>query len=169
MAFVLSAMLFGIFLAKDVRTYHRVREDRADHQATYTFLESHATDQLPILIANPMSFLELAHRPPPEIAPRLLYLADPQLGIQDTGTDNVERGVVEMKHWAGMNVQSFPAWLASGRPCYVYTESDPDRFEWLLPELLKAHWKLALVGWQGVNILYSAAPSDQSSGPQGAK
>ena len=169
MALVVSAMLFGIFIAKGVRTYQRTREDRADQQATYTFLESHATGKLPIVIANPMSFVELAHRPPPDLGPRLLYLADPQLGIQDTGTDNVERGVEEMKHWAGMNVQSFPAYLASGHPCLVYTESDADRFEWLLPELVKAHWKLAVVGWQGVNVLYSAAPSDHRDAPQGAK
>ncbi len=153
-----AIMLCGVFVAKEVQTYRDAAVDRTDRAATYTFLEKRAAGTLPIVIAEPGPFVELSHRPPAYLRARLLYLADPALALQDTGTDDIERGVVAMKHWAGMNVVPFPAYLASGRRCYIYVQNYPDQYEWLLPEIIKARWKLTLVGWQGMDILFSARP-----------
>lgn len=158
MALAVCAMLFGAMIAKQVRSYHSMVEDQAARKATYTFLEQHATGAAPIVIANPAPFVELSHRPPAGLRARLLYLVDPQLGLKDTGTDDIEHGVVEMRHWAGMNVEPFPAYLASGRDCFIYVQNYPDQYEWLIPELVKAHWKLSVVEWQGLDVLFSAAP-----------
>ena len=169
MALAASAMLFTVFIAKYVRSYNTTIEGRADRSATYTFLETHATGKLPIVIANPGPFVELSHHPPSDLGGRFLYLVDPKLSLQDTGTDDVERGVVEMKDWAGMNVQSFPAYLASGHKCFIYIVGYPDQYEWLIPEMVKAHWKLSLVGWQDLNVLYSAEPGDYGGAPQNVR
>lgn len=169
MALAAIAVLFAVFVVKDIRAYYTRIEGRTERRETYTFLENHATGTAPIVIANPGSFVELSHHPPADIKMRLLYLVDTQLGLQDTGTDDIERGVVEMKHWAGMNVQAFPAYVASGHKCFIYTQGFPDRYEWLIPELVKAHWKLAPVGWQGLDILFSAEPGDNHHAPQSGK
>ena len=158
MAFAVCLMLFGAMIAKDIRSYHSMVEDREARAATYSFIEKYATGSIPIVIANPGPFVELSHRPPLNIRSRLLYLVDPAVALQDTGTDDVERGVVAMKHWAGMNVVPFPAYLASGRRCYVYVQNYPDQYEWLLPEIIKARWRLTTVGWDGLNVLFSAQP-----------
>jgi uncharacterized membrane protein len=169
MALAVCAMLFGAMIAKDVRSYHSVVEDRAVREATYAFLEQHAAGAAPIVIANPAPFVELSHRPPAELRARLLYLVDPQLGLENTGTDDIERGVVEMKRWAGMNVQSFPAYIASGRQCFIYVQNYPDQFEWLIPEMVKTHWKLSLVGWHGLDMLFLAAPGGEEDSIRGQK
>jgi len=169
MALAVSVLLFGAVIAKDIRSYHTMVGDREAREATYRFLEKHATGTMPIVIANPGPFVELSHRPPVDLGPRLLYLVDPSLGLQDTGTDDVERGVVAMKHWAGMNVESFPDYMASGHRCFIYVQNYPDQYEWLLPELVKAHWKLALVGWQGLDMLFSVAPGNNTDSPPSAK
>jgi uncharacterized membrane protein len=169
MALAVCAMLFAAMIAKDIHSYHSMVEDRAARKATYMFLEKYATGSAPIVIANPAPFVEFSHLPPADIRARFLYLVDPQLGLQDTGTDDVERGVVAMKHWAGMNVEPFPAYVASGRRCFIYIQNYPDEYEWLIPEMVKAHWKLSLVGWQGLDMLFSAAPGGSRDLPSGEK
>ncbi len=169
MALAACAILVVIFIAKDVRSYNTVAQDRATQNGTYTFLEDYATAAAPIVIANPGPFVELSYHPPHDLGPRLLYLVDPRLALQDTETDDVERGVVEMKQWAGLNVQAFPAYIASGHKCFVYTPNYPDRYEWVIPELLKAHWKLSLIGWQGLDMLFLAEPGGNRDAQQTGK
>lgn len=168
MALAVSVMLFGAMIAKDIRTYMLMVEDRATIEASYTFLEKDATGTMPIVVANPAEFIEFSYSSPADIRRRLLYLLDPNLALQDTGTDDVERGIMEMKHWAGMNVESFPEYIASGHKCFIYTVGYPDRYTWLFPELIKAHWKFSLVGWQGLDMLFSAQrPGNKDSGRSG--
>ncbi len=169
MALAVSLMLFGAMIAKDIRSYHSMVDDRTARAGTYAFLEQYAKGSAPIVIANPGPFVELSHRPPADIRSRLLYLVDPGLALQDTATDDVERGVVAMKHWAGMNVRSFPSYVASGHRCFIYVQNYPDQYEWLIPELIKIHWKLRVVGWQGLDVLFSAGPGENSGSPSGGK
>lgn len=165
-AFGLGLLLCAFLVAKQAESYYRAVEARADLSSTYAFLEAHATGDAPIVISDPDSFTELTYKPPHEIAQRLLYLADPHLGVWYTGTNDVEQGLVEMKRWAGLNVQSFHAFVSSGRGCYILflTADYPYDYEWVIQALTAAHWRIALLKWQEGKILFFARPNGNVSG-----
>jgi hypothetical protein len=135
---------------------------RSLHDATYGFLENYAPGDAPIVISGPMDFTELTYNAPPELAGRLTYLADPRLALQYTGTDDAEKGLVEMKSWAGLNVRPFSRFIASGQRCYVYVVDYPDKYAWVVRELEALHWRISLEHWQDGMILFSATRGDNT-------
>ena len=157
-------LLLCLFLAvKEVQTWGRVVAYRELQASSYAFLETHARGDTPIVISGPLDFAELTYEPPGDLAGRLTYLADPPLSYQYTGTDDAEKGLVEMKHWAGLNVQPFHTFVASGRPCYIYVENFPDEHKWAIPALRALNWRQTLVAWQQDRILFEATPPGKSS------
>jgi hypothetical protein len=121
------------------------------------------------VIANPGIFTELTYDPSQGIGQRLLYLADPQMGLRYTGTDDAERGLLELKRWADLNVQSFPTFVASGQKCYILflTRDFPYKYEWVIPALRKAHWKITLLSWRVDKVLFLASPAGNGYVPAG--
>jgi hypothetical protein len=169
-AFGLGLLLIGFLVARQVHTFRREAVVRSDRTSSYVFLEAHARGPAPIVISNPQSFAELTYHSPQDVGPRLLYLADPRMGIQHTGTNDLEQGLMEMKHWAGLNVQPFHAFVASGQECYIlfFTSDYPHNFDWIIPALSAAHWKITLLSWQDGKILFLAGPDGNAKFPAGA-
>jgi len=159
-AVALGLLLLAILAIKEVQTYRRVAVDTLRHAQTYSFLESYASGDAPIVISGPMDFMELSYDAPKSLAPRLTYLADPRLALQYTGSDDAEKGLVEMKSWAGPNVQQFRKFVGSGQRCYVYVVNYPDEYAWVVRGFHAAHWRMVLERWQGGMVLFSAAPTD---------
>jgi 4-amino-4-deoxy-L-arabinose transferase-like glycosyltransferase len=157
-------LLFCVFLAvKEVQTYRRVAAYRALQASTYSFLETYARGDAPIVISGSTAFIELTYQAPTGIAGRLLYLADPAMALRYTGTNSAEKGLLEMKHWAGLNVQSFHTFAASGRTCYIYLDNFPNQYKWTIPGLHALNWRLTLVAWQQEMILFKATPIGKAS------
>ncbi|HEV2246398.1 MAG TPA: glycosyltransferase family 39 protein [Terriglobia bacterium] len=159
-AVALGILLLAFLAIKEVQTYRRVAVDTLRHAQTYSFLESYASGDAPIAISGPMDFMELSYDAPKSLARRLTYLADPRLALQYTGSDDAEKGLVEMRSWGGLNVQQFLEFVASGRRCYVYVINYPDQYGWIVHGLEAAHWRMVLERWQGGMVLFSAAPTD---------
>ena len=159
-AAALGLVLLAFLAVKEVQTYRRVAADRSLHDATYGFLENYAQGDAPIVISGPMDFAQLTYDAPANLARRLTYLADPRLALQYTGTDDAERGLVEMKSWAGLNVQPFDRFVASRQRCYVYVVDYPDKFAWVVHGLEAVHWRISLERWQDGMVLFSATPGD---------
>lgn len=168
-AFGLGILLCILLVAKQVQTYHREIAAQSARASTYTFLEAHAEGDTPIVISNPQAFMELTYDPPRDIGRRFLYLSDPRMGLQYTGTDDVEQGLVEMKRWAGLNVQPFRHFVESGRQCYIlFRNSDyPNQYEWVIPALEAANWRISLINWQDGRLLFSVIPGGQGTVPTG--
>ncbi len=160
-AVALALVLCGFLAVKELQTYRRVAESTALQAATYFFLERNAPSDAPIVISGPMDFTELTYKPPRDLSGRLTYLADPRLAVQYTGADDAEKGLVEMKSWAGLNVQPFRGFIASGQKCYVYVVNYPDKYAWVMNGFQAAHWKIRLARWQDGMILFLATPEKQ--------
>ncbi|TAM82770.1 MAG: hypothetical protein EPN47_08965 [Acidobacteria bacterium] len=153
------ALLFCGFLAiKEVQTLRRVVKTRSDQASTLAFLEEYANGNAPIVISGSTQYTELTYVAPQEMKRRLTYLVDPEMGLAYTGTNDIEQGLVEMKLWAGLNVQPYRAYISSGQKCYVYVVNYPAKYEWIVRALQSADWGLTLVRWQGNRILFLAAP-----------
>ncbi|HEX5412537.1 MAG TPA: glycosyltransferase family 39 protein [Terriglobia bacterium] len=162
-AVALGLLLLAILAIKEVQTYRRVAVDDLRRTQTYSFLERYAGGDAPIVISDPAGFMELSYDAPTSLARRLTYLADARLALQYTRSDDAEKGLVEMRSWAGLNVQKFREFIASGRRCYVYVINYPDhQYGWVVPGLEAAHWRVVLERWQGAMILFSAVPADSA-------
>lgn len=160
----LGLLLLAFLVVKEVNTWRRTGAYRALQASTYSFLETYARGNAPIVISGPLNFAELTYAPPRNLAGRLTYLADPRLALQYSGTDDAEKGLVEMQQWAGLNVLPFHTFVASGRACYIYVDNFPDQHKWTIPELRALNWRLTLVAWQQDMILFRATPIGKASG-----
>ena len=154
----LGLLFCGFLAVKEVQTYRFMVSGRSFKATTFAFLEANARGDAPIVISGSTAFTELTYQAPSAIAGRLLYLADPRIALQYTGTNSAEKGLLEMKRWAGLNVQPFQSFAASGQPCYIFVENFPDQYRWTIPELRAWNWRLTLVAWQQEMILFKAAP-----------
>lgn len=163
-AVVLGFLLLAFLAVKEAQTYRRVTAMRSLQVSTYEFLENNAYGDAPIVISAPMDFTELSYEAPRPLSERLTYLADPSLALRYTGTDDPERGLVEMKSWAGLNVQPFQAFVASGQKCYVYVVDYPDQYAWVIHGFEAAHWRIRLEKWQDGMVLFSATPGGAAGG-----
>jgi hypothetical protein len=160
-AVALALVLCGFLAVKEFQTYRRVAYDSVLQSSTYSFLERNAPGDAPIVISGPMDFTELTYNAPRDLSGRLTYLADPWLALKYTGTDDAEKGLVEMKSWAGLNVEPFPGFIASGQKCYVYVVNYPDKYAWVMNGFQAAHWKIQLERWQDGMLLFQATPEKQ--------
>ncbi|HET9177258.1 MAG TPA: glycosyltransferase family 39 protein [Terriglobia bacterium] len=164
-AAALGLLLLAFLAIKEVQTYRRVVVEKLRHTQTYNFLESYAGGSAPIVISGPMDFMELSYDAPKSLARRLTYLADPRLSLQYTGSDDAEKGLVEMRSWAGLDVQQFREFVAAGQKCYVYVINYPDAYAWVVRGFQAAHWQIVLEQWQGGMVLFSAAPAGKAQAP----
>lgn len=158
-AAALGLLLLAFLVIKEVQTYRRTAVESLRHTQTYGFLEKYAGGDAPIVISGPMDFMELSHDAPKDLARRLTYLADTRLALQYTRSDDAEKGLVEMRSWAKLNVQQFREYVTSGRRCYVYVVNYPDEYAWAVRGFQAAHWKIVLERWQGGEALFSAVPA----------
>jgi hypothetical protein len=92
---------------------------------------------LPVVIADPQSFMTLSHYGAPEIKARLVYAADADRALARLGTNSVERGMLELvKPWFGLNVVPFKSFVAAHAEFFVYGDFLRISFlNWILPEL----------------------------------
>jgi hypothetical protein len=149
-----SAMVFlllcacGMFL--QFRTVRELnRGGHHDNARTFSFLQKHAPGGR-VVIADPHKFLELSHyRKNSDVL--LSYVSDADLAVKHINVDTVDRGLVQMKQWAHLDVWSIED-LDKRRPLLIYSRPWP--FGWLVNELAARRESVRLIAQQGDFSLY---------------
>ena len=95
-----------------------------------------ATDTLPIVIANPLIFLEALRYSPPEVVPRLHYLTN-RAAVMDLPDFIPELMLIIARSWAPFPVEDYSAFNKREHSYWIYSTNNPD-LEWL-PELRAPH------------------------------
>jgi hypothetical protein len=85
-------------------------------------------------VANQHTFVQLAHYASAELGHRLRYRADPAAALRRFGHNAGERGVLELRHWAALDVQEYRLAIGSGGSFLVY-DGQGGRGSWLLDAL----------------------------------
>ncbi len=84
---------------------------------------------LPIVVQDPLLFLEYAHNTDPALAARLRYVADPAEQARFTGFANVDPGLLLLREFVPVPVEPAGAFLAAHPRFYLlYTKG---RFGWM--------------------------------------
>ncbi len=79
------AALAIAFLVASVPRERAASRSSTDQRRTFQFLEHNAPARRPILIDDSHQYLELSYSPPPSLAGRLIYVADPQRDATQNG------------------------------------------------------------------------------------
>lgn len=128
-----------------------------DRPAEWVAAAGHA--DLPVVVADPHSFIVLSHYAAPELRQRIVYLADPERALRRLGHNSVERGMLDLlQPWFGMHVERFDPYLADRSSFFVYGDFVRLSFlNWLLPELQERRYHLELLDRAGDNMLFLAS------------
>jgi hypothetical protein len=140
----------------------------ADLEASIDLLRSDPERQLPLVVADPHNFTILSHYAPPDVRPRLVYLADPNLAMKRLGHNSVERGMLDLvKPWFRMNVADYNTFVAEQPRFLVYGNYGVLGFlNWLLPELQARGMRIEFRGRRGEYWFFLASREHgEPSGP----
>lgn len=102
---------------------------------------------VPIVISDPLMFLEADYYEPPAVAERLRFVTDRESALRFTGTDMFDRGYYTMRRWFPLKGQlaDYHDFLATQKRFYVYGPFD-DPEDWLLRKLTQENAHLVLKG-----------------------
>nr|MDQ3622139.1 glycosyltransferase family 39 protein [Verrucomicrobiota bacterium] len=140
-----------------------IRELSGDPVSTIVaLLQSEGESNLPIVASEPHTFITVAHYAPPEIASRLVYLANIPASLRWLGHDSVERGMVDLlKPWFRLNVVDYESYVASQSRFLVY--GNLGFLSWITQELKKDGRRIELRGRNGNDFLFLVYPGQQSA------
>jgi hypothetical protein len=100
---------------------------------------------VPIVMSDPLMFLEANYYEPPEVASRLRFLTDHDAAIQHVGTDMFDRGYYTMRRWFPIKgrIEEYRDFRAAEKRFYVFSPSqDPEN--WLVWKLTQEHANMQL-------------------------
>jgi 4-amino-4-deoxy-L-arabinose transferase-like glycosyltransferase len=127
---ILVAVLLVGFVAGEVRDGRRLARDREQLARTCALLQAQGDADLPVVVSDPLAFLQLTHYAPPALAARLVYLSDPDASLRHAGWDTSDRALRELRRWAALNVADYGPFRAAHSCFLVY-----GRAGWLRPAL----------------------------------
>ena len=154
----LVVSLFCGFMMVEVRSFQSMVEATSDQAKTYDFLRSTNENKLPIVGSDLHTFMTLAHYAPPDIASRVVYLADPQASLRYLGHSSVDQGILDLKPWFGLKVEKYAPYVAFQKRFLVY--GGVHIGNWLLFELKRANMRIELRGRNGDNLLFLVSPKE---------
>jgi hypothetical protein len=127
--------LVGWILGHGVVEGKHWRDAGRTARGSYDVLRASATAGDPIVVTEPMVFLPLAYAAPAELAPRLTYLADPDVAVRVVGTDTLDRALGQLARVAPIRVARYGAFVRAHPAFYVW--EPPRHFGWVRDTLVK--------------------------------
>jgi hypothetical protein len=120
---------------------------------------------LPLVISNAGQYVELSHSAPPSLNQRMSALVDPPSAVVYSGTDTVDKLVIELQCCVSLQVNEFNSFAAAHPVFLLY--SDGTAFDWWPNRLMHDGAALQLVAKQGGGTLYRVAlNSEAQASPQ---
>jgi hypothetical protein len=130
-------------------------------QTKIQLLKRKGVGNLPIVAADPHTFVELAYYAP-EFAPRVIYLADPAISLIRLQTNSIEQGMVDLiKPWFHLNVIDYKSYIAT-RQAFLLC-GDPGLYSWIIPQLYDDGMQMDLKGFDGNILLFLVSPPTKST------
>jgi hypothetical protein len=116
------------FLAPTVQ-YFRVVDDAAKLRTQLEFLTRHAREGTPVAVADPLSYLQLAHHASPAWGAGLVYVNSPEESLRYLGKDTSERALRVLRDRANLPIIDLETFLGHTPEFLVFGEG------WLLSAL----------------------------------
>jgi Dolichyl-phosphate-mannose-protein mannosyltransferase len=120
-----------------------------------------ADPSLPVIIHNPLRFLELSYNAPTAVSSRLHYLTSLKEALRYTGSNDDDRALILLKECVPVNAEGFETFLSSNRTFLVW--GNPLGGGWLLRKLSDDGYRIRLLHTTGAGSLFMInAPASNS-------
>ena len=157
---------FGLSQAREAMapTGVSVPVSAASVQRPAEWLANSPEPDLPLVIADPHTFLVLSHYGAADIRSRLVYAADPERALTRLGSNSVERGMLDLLGpWFHLNVVPFEPFAAAHSRFFVYGDFVRLSFlNWIVPELQAQGFRAELLNRAGDNMLLYVSRDQES-------
>ena len=143
--------ILAVFAAR-VAWYQHLQLDaeESERRELAGFVEEAANGSaLPIVIAHPQRFFELAHDRSTTLDDRPLHLVSLDLARRFTGSDSTEAGLLVLREFAPVDVRDFDAFEGEGRPFLILVTADPGEWNWIVPALEERNRPLKTIAADG--------------------
>lgn len=100
---------------------------------------------LPVVVSEGTSYVELLYYVPPSWKERLVYLADPQKAVEFAATDSVDKGILALRPYMRMRVAEPGAFFGEHEKFLLYREESGDAIDWLTQYLVRSGALLQLI------------------------
>ena len=114
-------------------------------------------NDLPVIVADPIAYLEIQHYAAPELKRRLVDLVDPAKAVEYVQTDSAERGLLALRNFVPLNVQDYSDFTASHPAFLLYANHDD--YEWTPSRLADDGAAPRLLVNDGSDSLYLVEPA----------
>lgn len=154
------ALLLAVFFVLNAaKTYGELAGEALAQNRTYHFLQTQ-NNALPLIVDGPHLFFALSYIAAEQADRRtnLIYLTDVALATKYTQTDDVERGLAQLKRIAPLDVRDFRRFCATHSAFLIYGSSEP--FTWIIQELGKEGWSFSVKARNGGHFLFLASRSN---------
>lgn len=150
-----AALFFAAFGVREVgQLRHRAGEHEAS-AALQRFLARHTDVQMPVVVADPRDFLALSHYAPPELAARLVYVADPVRSVGVLRGDTHDKALLALARWVPLNVIDYQHFVAEQPQFLVYGKEF-----WVSSALIEDGTRLEVRAMHKTGLLFDATAPD---------
>jgi hypothetical protein len=146
------ALLAGLAL---LLAYHEVRfwrealhtDLRQAPMAFAAFVEDEDHQELPIVIADGVEFLQIAKYAPSDLQKRLIYLTDSMKSIEysKSHSDSVDKDLVILKRYLPFQMFDFAEFVCQHPAFLLYTDNRDTAANWISPYLSLSQQPMTLI------------------------
>jgi hypothetical protein len=115
---------------------------------------------VPIVVADPLTYLPLAHDAPPDIARDLIYVPDEREALAYRGVNTSEHNLAALKGAAPLHLWTVGEATSRTTPYFVLW--GPSRFSWIVAKLRDAGRDVEFVEERNTQILFAVRPPQTS-------
>jgi hypothetical protein len=94
------------------------------------FISKAGGPDTPVVIPDPVEFLQLAQSASPAFSRKFVYLADESEAVKYTGTDNLDRTLLVVRSYAPFQVEDYTQFTAAHHEFLFYLEEPVTIFDW---------------------------------------
>jgi len=110
-------------------------------------------DELPVVISDPNTYLELAYYASPEANRRMVYLADPPSALAYLGSGNGDQCMLSLRPYLAVRVDQFAGFVGTHPEFLIYVDGS-DIWGWVQTRMLRDGYALDVVAADHENRVY---------------
>ena len=108
--------------------------------------------RLPIVVANPLTYLPLAYNADRGLSEALVYIPDPQEALRYTGVNTPDYNLTGLQGIAPLNLPTYLSFASSHQRFLVLWEPSP--YDWIVPKLRETGAELRFCSVLGPRVLF---------------
>jgi hypothetical protein len=151
---MLGALLLSFISVKELHFWRFEHPARFDSPSIgiQNLLAVAKQQDLPIVVSDAHTYLQLAYYSPPVLGRRLVSLVDPPKAVSYTGTDTLDLQIVALKCCFSLQTYQFSDFASDHSRFLLY--SDGGNFDWWPSRLRDDRYRLERIASEGGSSLY---------------